>query len=415
MTRSSRLLVAFLLLVGTPWSAQAVPRGDEAVVEQVPARERHRTDLVPVPQRAWVVLRGHGWGHGHGMSQYGAGGAAAAGLTWQQILDFYYPGTDTGSTGGEMRVLVTADTTPDLVVRHQPGLTLLDGAGGATALPAGVTDQWRITPTATGTVLQRRATKGGVVRWRKDRAVGAGAGFTAGGAPVVLVTPSGEVGYRGRLVSVPGSDGRDTVNVLGLEDYVRGVVTREMPASWPAQAVAAQAVAARTYAVRSRAGAGGRTYDVCDTTACQVYGGAAGESAAGSAAVSATAGTILTWQGAPALTMYSSSNGGRALGVDGIPYLVDQRDPYDDWAPNPNHTWMRRIADDTLEARWPAVGELTGIRVLSREGGGEWGGRVLGVRLVGTAGSVTVPAAELKAALGLKERWFTLVGARRRW
>ena len=214
---------------------------------------------------------------------------------------------------------------------------------------------------------------------------------------------------------MPGSDGRDTVNVLGLEDYVRGVVTREMPASWPAQAVAAQAVAARTYAVRSRAGAAGRTYDVCDTTACQVYGGAAGESAAGSAAVSATAGTILTWQGAPALTMYSSSNGGRALGVDGIPYLVDQRDPHDDWAPNPNHTWMRRIADDTLEARWPVVGELTGIRVLSREGGGEWGGRALAVRLVGTAGAVTVPASELKAALGLKERWFTLVGARRRW
>ncbi len=227
MTRSSRLLVALALLAGTPWPAQAVPRGDEAVLEQVPARERDRTDLVPVPQRAWVVLRGHGWGHGHGMSQYGAGGAAEAGLTWREILDFYYPGTDTGHADGEMRVLVTADTTPDLVVRHQSGLTLLDGAGGAAALPAGVTDQWRITPTATGTVLQRRTTQGGAVRWRKDRAVGAGAGFTAGGAPVMLVTPSGEVSYRGRLVSVPGSDGRDTVNVLGLEDYVRGVVTRE--------------------------------------------------------------------------------------------------------------------------------------------------------------------------------------------
>ena len=415
MTRSSRLLVALVLLLGTPWPAQAVPRGDEAVAERVPARERHRTDLVPVPERAWVVLRGHGWGHGHGMSQYGAGAAAEAGRTWREILDFYYPGTDTGPAGGEVRVLLTADSTPDLVVRHQPGLTLLDGAGGAAVLPGGVTDQWRITPTATGSVLQRRTTRGGVVRWRTERPVPVGAGFTAGGAPVVLVTPAGEAGYRGRLLSVPGSEARDTVNVLGLEDYVRGVVTREMPASWPAEAIAAQAVAARTYAVRARAGAAGRAYDVCDTTACQVYGGAAGETAAGSAAVSATAGTVLTWQGAPALTMYSSSNGGRSLGVDGIPYLVDQRDPWDDWAPNPNHTWMRRIADSTLESRWPAVGELTGVRVLAREGGGEWGGRVLGVRLVGTGGTVTVPAAELKAALELKERWFTVVGARRRW
>ena len=153
MTRSSRLLVALALLIGTPWPAQAVPRGDEAVVEQGPARERHRTDLVTVPQRAWVVLRGHGWGHGHGMSQYGAGGAAAAGLTWQEILDFYYPGTRRGAATGEIRVLLTGDTTPDLVVRHQPGLQLVAG-GTATVLPDGVTDQWRLALTPRGPRLR---------------------------------------------------------------------------------------------------------------------------------------------------------------------------------------------------------------------------------------------------------------------
>lgn len=405
--RTSRTLLAALLLLLLPGPAHAVPRGDEAVAT-VPARERSATGLVEVPGSAWVVLRGHGWGHGHGMSQYGAGGAAAAGRSWEQILAFYYPGTSRGSADGEIRVHLTADTTPDVVVRHQPGLQLLSG-GVATGLPDGVTDQWRlVVSSAQGPVLQRRDTEDGVVRWRPERRVAPGAGFASGGAPVVLVTPSGEAAYRGRLTLVPGLG---TVNTLPLEDYVRGVVTREMPASWPSQAIAAQAVAARTYAVRSRSSA--RAYDVCDTTACQVYGGVGGESAAGVAAVAATTGTILTFDGAPALTMYSSSNGGRALSA-GLPYLVDQRDPWDDWAPNPNHTWLRRVADTTLEALRPAVGDLTGVAVVGREGGGEWGGRVTGVRLVGTTGSAVVPADELKAELGLKERWFALVGARRR-
>lgn len=411
MTRSRTLLAALVaalpLALGAP--ASAVPRGDEAVVATVPARERALTGRVDVPGNGWVVPRGHGWGHGHGMSQYGAGGAAAAGRTWEQVLDFYYPGTRRGSASGEIRVLLTGDTTPDLVVRHQPGLLLLDG-GTAVALPDGVTDQWRLVmSSAQGPVLQRRTVEDGVVRWRPERRVAPGAGFSAGGAPVVLVTPAGEAAYRGRLTAVPGVG---TVDTLPLEDYVRGVVTREMPASWPADAIAAQAVAARTYAVRSRSTT--RAYDVCDTTACQVYGGVAGETAAGDAAVGATSGTILTYGGAPALTMYSSSNGGRALSA-GLPYLVDRRDPWDDWAPNPNHTWMRRVADTALETLRPAVGDLTGVEVTGREGGGEWGGRVTGLRLVGTGGSAVVPGDELKAALGLKERWFALVGARRRW
>lgn len=407
MRPSRTLLAALLLVLVAPGPAHAVPRGDEHV-SAVPARERSATGLVEVPSSAWIVLRGHGWGHGHGMSQYGAGGAAASGRSWEQILDFYYPGTARGSADGEMRVHLTADTTPDLVVRHQPGLQVVAG-GGASVLPDGVTDQWRlVVSSAQGPVLQRRDVVDGLTRWRPDRRVAPGAAFSAGGAPLVLVTPSGEAAYRGRLTAVPGVG---TVNALPLEDYVRGVVTREMPASWPAQAIAAQAVAARTYAVRSRSSSPG--YDVCDTTSCQVYGGVGGESAAGAAAVAATTGTILTFAGAPALTMYSSSNGGRALGA-GLPYLVDQRDPWDDWAPNPNHTWLRRVADTALEALRPSVGDLTGIAVVGREGGGEWGGRVTGVRLVGTTGSAVVDADEMKAELGLKERWFALVGARRR-
>ena len=69
-----------------------------------------------------------------------------------------------------------------------------------------------------------------------------------------------------------GSGGRTINNVL-LEDYVRGVVPAEMPTSWAADAVRAQAVAARSYAVRLRDFGGYSGFDICDTTACQVYGG----------------------------------------------------------------------------------------------------------------------------------------------
>ena len=84
--------------------------------------------------------------------------------------------------------------------------------------------------------------------------------------------PSGSVRpYRGSVALVKrGSSGR-TVNRVLLEDYVQGVVPTEMPTSWPAEAVRAQAVAARSYAVRLRRLRHYAGYDICDTTACQVY------------------------------------------------------------------------------------------------------------------------------------------------
>ena len=76
-----------------------------------------------VPRRATVTINGHGYGHGHGMSQYGAEGAARQGLSYRQIIDFYYPGTSWGTARGRIRVLITADTSDDLVVEARPGLT----------------------------------------------------------------------------------------------------------------------------------------------------------------------------------------------------------------------------------------------------------------------------------------------------
>lgn len=123
-----------------------------------------------------------------------------------------------------------------------------------------------------------------------------------------------------------GTGGRTINNVL-LEDYVKGVVPAEMPTSWAANAVRAQAVAARSYAVRLQRFARYSEYDICDTTACQVYGGMSRETSGGNAAVKATAGSIVTYRGVVALTQFASSNGGYSARGD-YPYLAAHRDPY---------------------------------------------------------------------------------------
>ncbi|RYE77463.1 MAG: hypothetical protein EOO74_06850, partial [Myxococcales bacterium] len=66
-----------------------------------------------------LPLQGHGYGHGHGMSQYGAAGAASKGLNESQILAFYYPGTRLATFTANVAVLISADTTDDLIVRMQ--------------------------------------------------------------------------------------------------------------------------------------------------------------------------------------------------------------------------------------------------------------------------------------------------------
>ena len=87
-------------------------------------------DTWTIPADATVTVKGHGYGHGHGMSQYGAEGAARAGLTFREIADFYYPGTTWGTASGHVAVLLSADTTDDVVVLPRTGLNVRDLASG---------------------------------------------------------------------------------------------------------------------------------------------------------------------------------------------------------------------------------------------------------------------------------------------
>ena len=148
------------------------------------------------------------------------------------------------------------------------------------------------------------------------------------------------------------------MNVLGLDDYVKGVVPREMPTSWQPAAVQAQAVAARTYAAFDRAAHTTRYYDTCDTTSCQVYGGVGAEDTRSNAAVDATAGKVLTYGGKPAFTQFGSSSGGW-LSAGSQPYLVAKADPYD--GPRQPDAHLDQDADQgAIQNAYPSLGTLSG-------------------------------------------------------
>jgi SpoIID/LytB domain protein len=291
-----------------------------------------------------------------------------------------------------------------------------DLAGGKTwRLPTKATSarQWRIVPSsgnaAKSSVQLRNAS--GWRRWNLPgrRTLLRGDGQFQAKGPIRLLLPDGSVrAYRGVLRSAspaPGSGARDTVNVVSLDQYVRGVLAAEMPSSWSAAALRAQAVAARSFAAYARRAAGRDHWQVCDTTTCQVYAGVAAETPRTNAAVTRTAATILSHRGSPALTQFSSSSGGWTS-AGGKAYLPAKADPWDDWAGNGYHDWRLRIGVQAVERAYPQLGRLRSVRVVRREGHGEWGGRAVRVRLRGGRGSVAVSGDDLRWTLGLPSTWF---------
>ncbi|MFL6027104.1 MAG: SpoIID/LytB domain-containing protein [Friedmanniella sp.] len=356
------------------------------------------------------TIRGAGFGHGHGMSQYGAYGAARQGLSWKQILAFYYPKTTVSAmpSGTTIKVWLTADSDNDLRVKPAAGLKLSDASGHSYLLPTGPAyTGWRVTRSGSGYRLSYRTTSGSY-KVQTTPLSDSTWSFSSSAKVLTLTLPSGgNKQYRGSLALVKRGSGGRTVNTVLLEDYVRAVVPVEMPTSWLADAVRVQAVAARSYAVRTRDFSDYSGYDICDTSTCQVYGGKSRENAAGNAAVKATAGAVLTYQGKVALTQFASSNGG-ALAAGNLPYLVGKPDPYDGVVTS--QAWTRTIKASAIATAWPSVGTVQKLQVTSRDGSGSWGGRVEKITITGSKGSVTVAGSTFQYRFGLRSSLYTVVG-----
>jgi stage II sporulation protein D len=183
-----------------------------------------------------------------------------------------------------------------------------------------------------------------------------------------------------------------------------------MPSSWPLEALKAQAVTARTYALATRKTTG--LFDQYPDTRSQVYRGVAGESVRSDAAVSQTAGRVLTYGGEPAVTYYFSTSGGHTENVEfsfvgslAKPWLVGVPDPYD--TQSPYHRWRVPTTATRLDSALGAPGRFKRVRVMDRG----VSPRVVRARVIGTSGSRVLTGPQIRARLGLRDTWFTFVRA----
>jgi stage II sporulation protein D len=195
------------------------------------------------------------------------------------------------------------------------------------------------------------------------------------------------------------------VKRISLETYVRGVVAAEVSASWPMAALQAQAVASRTYAITAHAG--GSRFDVYPDTRSQVYLGKAAETPRTNTAVAETAGQVVTYEGAPAITYFFAGSGGHTESVQNAfpgappePWLVGVSDPYDG---GPLHIWTVTLgfASATARLKGLVLGSLKGIEVLKRGSSP----RIVSAYVLGSKGRTLVSGNELAARLGLYDTW----------
>jgi SpoIID/LytB domain protein len=417
----------------------AVAIGGVVVAQSQPARADR---ISVVPSGRTMLLAGHGWGHGHGMSQEGANGAAAVKhLSATSITSFYYPHTAAGSLpdpSSRFRVQLSQLSDNDLHLAKPTGSSavvhLHDLASGASRdLPASVT-KWAFTAGPSGRVLVYQWTSSG---WKPYPSTGTQLSYAGplsigqlhatSPYPMRVLYPDGrEKDYRGYLRVYWVNSGKiDIVNLVTMNEYLYGVVPRESPSSWPAAALQAQAIAARTYARWNIEHPRSANFDICDTTSCQVYGGAREVSTSGTvtpleaastnAAVNATSGRIRTYGGKAIFAQFSASNGGWSSD-GGAPYLIAREDPYDGLSHSLSHSWRAAMPASALESRYPSIGTLRRVRVTKRDGNGDWGGRVLEAVLEGSAGSVTVTGSDIYTAYswpahstGLRHYWFQIL------
>jgi len=410
-----------------------------------------------------LVLDGTGWGHGVGLSQWGAEYLARTGRSSAEILATFYPGAQMGTAQGSVRVAVHQPGGPTTTVTFPQGGEVRSPLEGpqAPGFPVAVPPGGRVRITfdgggyrVDGVVSGQGA---GATPYQEDPCLlgvvcspsttttqppattsttapppGGGGGPPPGpgpgdpGAPppgepppsagggarstssVWTVPASGGVtqvdergrAYRGALEATGGA-GLRLVNLVGIEDYLRGM--SEVPGTWPPAAVQAQTVAARTYALRAVQASG----ELCDDARCQVYVGQTAENPGQDAAVAATSGQVITHGGALAAAVYSADAGGvsattfEGFGTpDGVyPYLTTVR--YDTDNPLP---WRLEVSLGDVARRLGYPGTVTGVRVA--EAGPS--GRALSIVLEGSNGERTVEGRQFARALGLRSTRFTV-------
>jgi stage II sporulation protein D len=280
------------------------------------------------------------------------------------------------------------------------------GRGSAAEEPGRAAPEIRVLLWETGRPVVRVGRPGGA-----STTVEAGPeGLRADGRPVGgvwqlagdVLTVDG-VRVRGGVEILPGPAGLRVVNRVPLERYVLGTLGREVYPSWQPETLKAQAVVTRTYALYRASRSGASPWDLEASTRGQVYGGSDAEWPAGRAAVEATRGQYLAWDGEPILAAFHSASGGRTASSaevwgTALPYLVsrevggeeDSPDAY--WRTPVSRTKLGRA----LSPLGVQLGPILALGVSERSPSGR--ARVLRVR--GREGETQIGARALRDALG---------------
>ena len=331
------------------------------------------------------AISGHGWGHGVGMAQWGAYGYAQHGFTYDEILTHYYPGTQLGPAPAQLVRVLVRENLATVTVDSDSSFRVKDASAAVHRLKPG---SYILGPSLK---LQGNRLPGPLT-------------FLPGATPLRLDHP-----YRGWFVVAADATGKTlhVVDRLSLENYTRGVVSQEMPMDWPAAALEAQAVAVRSYALAHQAA--GPDFDVYADGRSQVYGGVEAETPSTDAAVAATKGEVLLYDGEVADTFFSSSSGGRTAALTQVfpnekpvPYLVSVPDPYDTLSPY--HNWGPVPIGAAFASRQLGIVGVTALQPQPAKG------RASVVLVSGATGQVPLPASFVRRQLGLRSTWWSGVG-----
>ena len=340
--------------------------------------------LLCLPARAGAgtlfVIDGRGWGHGVGMSQYGARGYAKAGWGYQRILAHYYRGTELRIAPARPVRVLLAERLPVVQIRSTKPFKVVDARGKVRKLKAGTQNL----------VAAKLKTLRLPLR------------YVAGGAPLQLDGTA----YRGALIVHRRAGKLTVVNRLPLDRYLRGVVPWEMPDDWQREALRAQSVVARSYALATLKPSA--LFDLYADTRSQVYGGIPAEAASTNRAIGSTAGRVVYWNGRVATTFYHSTSGGRTVsndeawpGANPVPYLVSVADPYDGLSKL--HRWGPFRWTPADAGRKLGIGVVRDL-VVSRGPSG----RAAEVTIKGLRGTRTMAANDFRRTFDLRSTWFAV-------
>jgi stage II sporulation protein D len=350
------------------------------------SRRAAQAEAAARPGGPVFVINGRGWGHGVGMSQWGAHGFARRGLDYRRILAHYYRGATIGRAPiAKVRVLL-AGSKPTLTISSEAPFRVRDASGR--------------TRTLVGTHVigpgLRVKTKG----VKKRAQLAPPLVFLPGEEPLRLGRR-----YRGTIQVDKVGKRLRAINVVGLEQYLYGVVPAEVPDDWAPEVLKAQAVAARSYALATRKTGG--AFDLFPDVRSQVYRGVDEEEESTNAAVDETAGEVLIYGGRLVTAYFHSTSGGRTASVQDvwagskpIPYLTGVDDPYD--SISPHHTWGPVVVPGArIQRVLKAPGRLLDVRTTTN--GSARADSVIGV---GTNGEASAKASDVRRELGLRSTWF---------